>query len=791
VTETPFKPVQFGRYKLLEKMAVGGMAEIFKAKSHGAHGFEKTLVVKRILPQLAEDPGFVDMFIDEAKVTVRINHPKVVQVLDFGEVEGQYFIAMEYVEGIDGLALLRMCVQQGFRPTTHIAVHIVAEVLDALHYAHTLRDESGGALDIVHRDISPSNIFISSQGEVKLGDFGIARASIRTAGTDTRNLKGKYGYLSPEVVTGGTVDQRSDIFSAGVVLAELLMVRRLFVAKSELEVLLQVRDARLDRLERFGKHIPDDLRTVLESALARDRNMRYQDAASFRDALHRYLYDHRRMIRHTDVRRFLRRLQGDQEESISYETMPSMPSKEGRVPKATPDGLPPPQRKPSPAVPGGKSPSRPKQATVPMKPTPHKPKPAVDPDAPETDEKPTRPGKSSPNNLAVPPAEEMPPGGRWPSLHTGDAPGSAELQAVPSARGKRPTALEQLAAADPFVPEDTPIIIGQKRKIRILPPPKPAPPEPLEAEEEVGMTSDAMMEALPEIKQGTDSKWEKISSKNLGEEVLPLTDMPFPTVTAEKVAAARVQTAAKPLSEGESEDMGGDLARQGLLGVIFRLAVQEETGLLVLHCAGVVKEIYLVNGDPRFVASNQADDLFGQHLMRKKVITDGELSMALAMLPHYKGKLGNALVALRLLTPVQVLRHLTQQVRENLLDAFGWAKGTYRYYRGTECEFESAPLGLNAFELIGAAVNDLPKEDLYKRLEHHKPNRYRSVNAPPVPPEVFRLGSRPRAVFDIMDGRSTLADFLSRFDDPTQEEVFARLIYLLVETGFTKKVEED
>ena len=426
MTETPFKPVQFGRYKLLEKMAVGGMAEIFKAKSHGAHGFEKTLVVKRILPQLAEDPGFVDMFIDEAKVTVRINHPKVVQVLDFGEVEGQYFIAMEYVEGIDGLALLRMCVQQGFRPTTHIAVHIVAEVLDALHYAHTLRDESGGALDIVHRDISPSNIFISSQGEVKLGDFGIARASIRTAGTDTRNLKGKYGYLSPEVVTGGTVDQRSDIFSAGVVLAELLMVRRLFVAKSELEVLLQVRDARLDRLERFGKHIPDDLRTVLESALARDRNMRYQDAASFRDALHRYLYDHRRMIRHTDVRRFLRRLQGDQEESISYETMPSMPSKEGRVPKATPDGLPPPQRKPSPAVPGGKSPSRPKQATVPMKPTPHKPKPAVDPDAPETDEKPTRPGKSSPNNLAVPPAEEMPPGGRWPSLHTGDAPGSAE-----------------------------------------------------------------------------------------------------------------------------------------------------------------------------------------------------------------------------------------------------------------------------------------------------------------------------------------------------------------------------
>ena len=784
MTDNPFTPVQFGRYKLLEKMAVGGMAEIFKAKSHGAHGFEKTLVVKRILPQLAEDPGFVDMFIDEAKVTVRINHPKVVQVLDFGEVDGQYFIAMEYVEGVDGLALLRRCVQQGFRPTTHIAVHIVGEVLDALHYAHTLKDEDGGQLDIVHRDISPSNIFISNQGEVKLGDFGIARASIRTAGTDTRNLKGKYGYLSPEVVTGGKVDQRSDIFSAGVVLAELLMVRRLFVAKSELEVLLQVRDARLDRLERFGKHIPSDLKQILESALARDRNMRYQDAGSFRDALHRYLYDHRRMIRHTDVRRFLKRLQGEEEESVSYETLPSMPSNvPARAIKATPDGLPPQPRNPPLS---GAMPLRPKQSTVPMKPTPHKPKPAVNPDGTAVEEeKRTRPGKSSAENLAVP-VHGASSSGNW--LAVGSVPGSAELQAVPAARGKRPTALEQLAAADPFIPEDTPIIIGQKRKIRILPPPTPAPPQPPESGEEVGLSSEAMMEAIPEIQQATDSKWEKISSRNL-EEVLPLTDMPFPTVTAEKVAASRVQTASKPLSDSESEDLGGDLQQQSLLSVIFDLAVKEDTGMLVLHSAGMVKEIYLHNGDPRFVASNQADELFGQFLVRRKVISDGELSMALAMLPHYKGKLGNALVALRLLSPVQVLRHLTQQVREKLLDAFSWGAGTFRYYRGTECEFESAPLGLNAFELIGSAVNSFPKEDIYQRLEPYLPGKYLSIKSPPVPPEVFRLGSRPRAVFDILDGRSTLAEFLSRFDDPTQEEVFARMIYLLVETGFAAKVE--
>ena len=795
--EKQFQPTQFGRYLLVERMAVGGMAEIFKAKSHGAHGFEKTLVVKRILPQLAEDPGFVDMFIDEAKVTVRINHPKVVQVLDFGEVDGQYFIAMEYVQGVDGLALLRMCVQHGFRPTTHIAVHIISEVLDALHYAHTLKAEDGRELSIVHRDISPSNIFISNQGEVKLGDFGIARASIRTAGTDTRNLKGKYGYLSPEVVTGGKVDQRSDIFSAGVVLAELLMVRRLFVAKSELEVLLQVRDARLDRLERYGKHIPEDLRQILESALARDRKLRYQEAAAFRDALHRYLYDHRRMIRHTDVRRFLKRLQGKRTESVSYETLPSMPSETRRPPRATPDGLPPEPRNTGLDHNRPSRPSRPNQPTAPRKPAPATPpRPAVSAEL-DPDEQPTRPGKSGAENAAVPSARtddstrQRSSSGRWRSLQAGeDVPGSAELQAVLSARGKRPTALEQLAATDPFIPEDTPIIIGQKRKIRVLPPPRPrpVPSERSDSDEAVGMTSEAMLDAIPELQQATDSAWDKVTSKNL-EEVLPLTDMPFPPVDAETVAASRVVTAAKPLSEApDSEDLGGDLEERSLMAVLFQLAVTEETGMLVLHSAGTVKEIYLVNGDPRFVASNQADELFGQFLVRKKVISDGELSMALAMLPHYKGKLGNALVALRLLSPVQVLRHLTQQVREKLLDAFGWTSGTFRYYRGTECEFESAPLGLNAFELIGTAVNDLSTDEIKRRLRRYLPMQLRSVRRPPVPPEVFRMGSRPRAVFDILDGRFTVGDFLQRFDDSTQEEVFGRMIYLLAETGFTTEV---
>ena len=800
MTDKLFEPVSFGRYTLTAKMAVGGMAEIFKAKSFGAHGFEKTLVVKRILPQLAEDQAFVKMFIDEAKVMVRVNHPKVVQVLDFGEVDGQYFIAMEYVQGVDGLALLRMCVQHGFRPTTHIAVHIISEVLDALHFAHTLSSEDNAPLGIIHRDISPSNIFISDQGEVKLGDFGIAKAAIRTAGTDTRNLKGKYGYLSPEVVTGGKVDARSDLFSAGVVLAELLMVRRLFVAKNELEVLLQVRDAKLDRLNKYGKHIPDDLRQILESALARDAKLRYQDAATFRDSLHRYLYDHRRMIRHTDVRRFLRRLQG-KDDSVEYETMPTI------QPSITPTS---PLQQPTPKAPG----VRPALPTTEVSPKTDRKAPTAEHAAPPVDAeaetpvvkplarpqaptkqvrpasvaRPARPASST--SYSAVPRERM-------QLQPGKSPSSDQLQRIPSAlqserpgsgerpevarRPKRPSALEQLALADPSTGEE-PFIIGRKRKIRVGPPPRPKPVPPEDSGEQVGLSSEAMLDALPELSQASDSAWEQVKPRRL-DEVLPLTDLPFPSQEAEQVAASRVKSASLE-QISESVDLGGKIATQSVASVLFRLAASEETGLLVLHHLGMVKEIYLVNGDPQFVASNRADELFGQFLVRKRVITEGELSMALAMLPHYKGKLGNAMVALRLMRPVEVLRHLTQQVREKVLDAYRWDDGTFRYYQNTSSKFESAPLGLNAYELIGAGVDGLPHSSLNKRLARHRAHCYVAVSPPPVPPEVFRLGDRPRAAFDLLDGRRTVAQLLERFDDQEQQQAFARMVYLLIETGF-------
>src|SRR3954452_14609962 len=282
-------PSQFGRYTLLERLALGGMAEVFRAKITSSHGFEKVLVIKRILPHLAADATFVSMFIDEAKLTAQLTQPKIVQILDFGDVNGQYFIALEFVDGLDALGLLRTCAQKRVHIPRQLAVFITNEVLEALDYAHNARDMEGKPMHIVHRDISPSNIFISKRGDVKLGDAGIAHAQRRESKTQAGTLKGKYGYMSPEQVIGHPIDGRSDLFGVGVVLAEMLMGRRLFTAPNDLDVLLMVRDARIERLDKYCRDLPSVLDRIVRRALRKDPRERYDSAAEFRDELSDYL----------------------------------------------------------------------------------------------------------------------------------------------------------------------------------------------------------------------------------------------------------------------------------------------------------------------------------------------------------------------------------------------------------------------------------------------------------------------------------------------------------------------
>src|SRR5690349_12658384 len=236
---------------------MGGMAELFVATHPGEHGFQKKVVIKRLLPHLSADDTYKAMFIDEAKLTARLVHPKIAQTFELGKVDDALYIAMEYVDGIDVLALLREFAARRRRVDPQLAAWIAHEVLDALDYAHNLIGEDGARLNIVHRDISPSNVLLSVRGDIKLVDFGIARQQDpeRAHKSKSGTLKGKYGYMSPEQVIELPLDGRSDVFSVGVVLAELLTGRRLFAAPNELDVLLMVRDAKLSRLDKYGGDI--------------------------------------------------------------------------------------------------------------------------------------------------------------------------------------------------------------------------------------------------------------------------------------------------------------------------------------------------------------------------------------------------------------------------------------------------------------------------------------------------------------------------------------------------------
>ena len=283
---------QFGPYRLIEKIAVGGMAEVFKAKRAGIEGFEKVVALKRILPHLSTNQEFLTMFVDEAKVVARLAHPNIVPIFDLGRIDDSYYIAMELVQGRDLRSVIRRARQRRVELGVELAVLITSRVCSALEYAHRKRDEKGRAMQIVHRDISPQNILLSFEGEVKLTDFGIAKAAHKASVTQRGTLRGKVTYMSPEQASGTAMDGRSDLFSLGIVLYELVTGRRPFGSTdaSDKRLLELVRECRVTPPTVFNPSLPGLVERITLRALQRDPESRYADAGSMQadleDALH-------------------------------------------------------------------------------------------------------------------------------------------------------------------------------------------------------------------------------------------------------------------------------------------------------------------------------------------------------------------------------------------------------------------------------------------------------------------------------------------------------------------------
>lgn len=284
-----FEAKQFGKYVLLEKLAVGGMAEIYKAKTYGAEGFEKLLAIKRILPHAAADKEFINMLIDEAKLSVLLSHANIVQVYDLGKVGDDYFISMEYIHGVNLRDVLYHLREKNRKMPTDLACYVTSEICKGLDYAHRKTDSNNQTLGIVHRDISPQNILISYEGEVKIVDFGIAKAAMNISHTMAGILKGKIAYMSPEQAMGKSIDSRTDIFSLGIILYESLTGKKLYTGESQFEVLKKIRTTRIEA-GKLPENIPEPLKPILAKALAYRPEERYSSSSDMQIALTKYLY---------------------------------------------------------------------------------------------------------------------------------------------------------------------------------------------------------------------------------------------------------------------------------------------------------------------------------------------------------------------------------------------------------------------------------------------------------------------------------------------------------------------
>jgi serine/threonine-protein kinase len=646
-------PVRLGPYELLQKLATGGMAEIYIARREGPHGFSKRIALKRILPQLAADPEFVAMFIDEARLCAQLTHPNLVQVFDFGEEEGELYMAMELVEGTTGAKVARAAASRGEPVPTEVALYIALSVGRGLAHAHEACDEEGRPLGLVHRDVSPGNILISRAGAVKLADFGIARAAEFERRTDQGQLKGKLGYMSPEQVTGRELDAKSDQFTAAIVLAELLTARPLFSGQREMDVLVKIRDAEVSALDRHGRHIPGDLMAVLKRALSRRREERFPTTSEYVEALDEVVRARRLGAGPAALVEWLQRVGLVKAVGKSGEHFI-----EGFTQK-TPPGDAPPSTKPtgdgSSKASGAQPIAQPVWKGVPV---------------------------SSFNPL--PQSSVASP------VYRIDTPGMKTGMSLPElldiiGSGRVPLSVRVSRDSGPF---------------------KPA----LEFAE------------LARACGGPAANWDD--------------------------AVVRDPTVVWTLRPGE------------LPPRLFDLVIARATGMLVVQNGGVQKKVFFVDGVPEVTISTDERELLGAILVERGLALPMEIEMGLAMAPRHGGRLGDALVRLGVLRPMELVRAVVDQMKRRFIELVGWKTGQLTFTIDVRCpDEETVPEAFNPFELIARGiVAGYSNDDLSRLLGPLENGLLVPLPRAPVSAGSLKLDAPETAVLELIKGQTTLAE---------------------------------
>ena len=339
--EHPAEPISFGKYTLIDRIAVGGMAEIFLARQAGLDGFEKTIVLKRIRPHLSKQSSFVRMFLNEAKLAAQLNHPNIVQIYDLGRIGESHYIAMEYIFGRDMRRIIPKADSLEIPFPMVYALKIASSVCEGLYYAHQKADPYGNPLNIVHRDVTPENVFVSFDGTVKILDFGIAKAANQIIQTDAGEIKGKLSYMSPEQCRGMSLDCRSDLFSLGAALFEWVTGFRLFTGDSEVAIMKSIVEGKIYAPSYFKADIPKPVEEILMRALEKERERRYPSAWDMQYAIDQFLTHHDFTPSNIHLSNFLKQLFEDElEEERSRVAGRIQATAPARPPESTPSDAP-------------------------------------------------------------------------------------------------------------------------------------------------------------------------------------------------------------------------------------------------------------------------------------------------------------------------------------------------------------------------------------------------------------------------------------------------------------------
>jgi serine/threonine protein kinase len=767
------RPIPFGKYTLLERIGSGGMAEIYRAKMFGAHGFEKELAVKKILPHLTDDKEFVEMFIDEAKIMVGLVHGNIVQVYDLGEIEGQYFIGMEFVHGKDLLDVLARCAEQQLKLPLKLALLIVVESLKGLDYAHKATDPYGRPLGLIHRDVSPSNILLSYTGDVKIGDFGVAKAANQRNLTEAGTLKGKVGYMSPEQVKGDPIDHRSDLFSVGIMLFEILNMRRLFIGGSDLDIMLRVRDIDVDRELQQCISLPPDLRNILVRALARLPSQRYSSAMELHDDLVDFLFRHRIRVTTGDLARFMERL-------FSKEIQQERERRQARRPITAFPAAPPPPG--SAAASSASAPHDNRMRYRDRAGVVHGP-------------------MDAPALIALLAASPAPADGEWVAQGTGPW---IRLQDMPELYEAVSARRMPAPAYAPHAP--------QASAVSPYPPPAYAPPAYPPAASAAPPASSASGAAsasyappskrslgasggLPTLRPASLPPSAALSSSSLPQapatSPLSISAAPFSAPTARPVfedsgsfvgSALGVIPQDPPPAQPTRQGVIGDLEPLAFGGLLMQLLRERATGRLKITCGTRCKELQLKKGNPVEVSSNNDAELLGNFLIREGVVTQTQVHRALQRARRFGGRLGDALVADRVILSHVLYQYLFRQAKAKIFDVFTWPQSDYAFTPQDIAEPTNFPLGLETLSLIIEGIRaHTPTASLEAFFERHGRRVLRRTLSPPVHMDALRLSARELRIATALDSRNVQQLALQLNPSRVQPEEIYRLAFLLLQ----------